>query len=78
MRYREYLLKNSRDLEEPARLTSESFSMHTSRLVRPPSCSGGGRDLALAALARAPFCLLSAALADRTSFTCIKGIVKGK
>ena len=55
----------------PHGITSESFSMHTSRLVRPPSCSGGGFDLALAALASAPFCLLSAELADRTSLTCI-------
>lgn len=43
--------------------------MHARRLVSPPSCSGGGRPLTLAALARTLFCLLSAELADRTSFT---------
>ena len=43
--------------------------MHTSRLARPPSRSEGGCPLALAALTRALFCLLSAADADRTSFT---------
>lgn len=63
--------KRSRPPPHPSALslTSESFSMHTRRRVRPPSCSGGGRDLALAALASAAFCLLSAELADLTSFT---------
>lgn len=55
-----------------AGITSASFSMHTRRLPSPPSCSGAGLPLDLAARTIALLCFVRAVAADRTSFTCAR------